>query len=90
MILRLAFLAALVAVLAVTVSASQAAIRRSTASDCPNGGRPMPSGATACVLRPFKVWYCRGMLPPEAVYGVAARPGPACKVGIAYYAVYTA
>jgi hypothetical protein len=87
---RLLLFAVLMSALLGGSTTGQAAVRRATMDVCPNGGRPMPPGTKGCTLRSFKVWYCRGSLQPTAIYGVEPRPGPACRVGIAYYAVYTA
>jgi hypothetical protein len=49
----------------------------------------MPPGTTNCVLVPFAVWYCRGLMQPEQVVLLhPASPGPACARGVAWYERY--
>jgi hypothetical protein len=47
-------------------------------------------GTSRCVLVPFDVWYCRGLLEPaRIVLTHPEAPGPSCVRGIAWYERYS-
>ena len=78
----LVLIAAVVATMLTSASAQAARNRPCT---------KMPPGAKTCVLVPFSVWYCRGLMQPEwIVFTHPTAPGPACKRGLAWFERFSA